>query len=278
MNKMLTGLSMGAIAVGAFVALAQRSGNVQAQTRAAAAPAPAAPSSTAPPPNLDDMLLRWPVLPGNEKYSAIDGRHLHGYVDEQVAISRRYRDQGHPKFWGRIIGTSSDVESADWLAAKFKALGLSDVHIQPVDLGPTWMPQTWDVVVTGGGKTVRLETAQPDYGSTGTPRGRPGSRGGVCRVRQRGRFRRQECRRQGRLLVRHHGHEVRRRPQARRREGRGRDLRSQHVAGQSALRSVPVRHEGAGLRRGRRRWLRGTRSDRVVARRGSLRASRCRST
>src|SRR4249920_2425183 len=105
---MLTGLSMGAFALCAFAALAQGTGNVQAPTRAAGAPA--APSSTAPPPNLDDMLLRWPVLPGNEKYSAIDGRHLHGYVDEQVAISRRYRDQGHPKFWGRIIGTSSDVE------------------------------------------------------------------------------------------------------------------------------------------------------------------------
>ena len=145
MNRMLTGFSMSAIAVCAFVALAQRSGNVRAQTRAATAPAPAAPASTAPPPNLDDMLLRWPVLPGNEKYAAIDGRHLHGYVAEQVAISRRYRDQGHPKFWGRIIGTSSDVESADWLAAKFKTIGLSDVHTQPVDHDPTGMPRAWDV-------------------------------------------------------------------------------------------------------------------------------------
>jgi hypothetical protein len=160
---------MGAFAVCAIVWAADRSGGVHAQSQAAAAPGSAAPQPTAPPPNLDDMLLRWPVPPGNEKYSAIDGRHLHSYVDEQVAISRRYRDQGHPKFWGRIIGMSSDAESADWLAATFKTIGLSDVHIQPVDLGPTWMPQTWDVAVTGAGKTVHLETAQPDYGSAGTP-------------------------------------------------------------------------------------------------------------
>ena len=164
MNKIL----VCAIAIGAIVGVAGRFGGVRAQSQAAASPGAAARPSTAPPANFDDMLLRWPVLPGNEKYSAIDGRHLHRYVDEQIAISRRYRDQGHPKFWGRIIGTSSDVESADWLAAKFKTIGLSDVHIQPVDLGPTWMPQTWDVAVTGGGKTVRLETAQPDYGSAGT--------------------------------------------------------------------------------------------------------------
>jgi hypothetical protein len=166
-NRILTGLAMGAITVCALVALAQRSGHAQAPSRAATA-ALAAPSST-PPANLDDMLLRWPILPGNEKYAAIDGRRMRGYVDEQVAISRRYRDQGHPKFWGRIIGTSSDAESADWLAAKFRTLGLSDVRVQPLELGPTWMPQTWDVTVTGGGKSIRLETAQPDYGSAGTP-------------------------------------------------------------------------------------------------------------
>jgi hypothetical protein len=40
---------------------------------------------------------------------------MHSHVAEQAAISRRYRDQGHPKFWGRIIGTSADAESAAWL-------------------------------------------------------------------------------------------------------------------------------------------------------------------
>jgi hypothetical protein len=120
---------------------------------------------------LDDALLEWPLPPGAQAYGRIDGKHLHTFVVEQAAISRRYRDSGHPKFWGRIIGTSSDAESAEWLAAKFKALGMSDVRIQPFDLQPQWMPQSWDVTVTGGGKTLRLESAQPDYGALATPRG-----------------------------------------------------------------------------------------------------------
>ena len=96
---------------------------------------------------------------------------MHRDVVEQAAISRRYRDQGHPKFWGRITGTSSDAESADWLAGKFKAAGLSDVRIQPLDLEPQWMPQQWEVVVSGGGKTIRVESAQPHYGAAGLPAG-----------------------------------------------------------------------------------------------------------
>src|SRR3954453_240088 len=85
---------------------------------------------------LDDALLEWPLPDGAQAYGRIDGKHLHRYVDEQAAISRRYRDQGHPKFWGGIIVSSADAESANWLAGKFKSLGLSDVRIQPLPLGP----------------------------------------------------------------------------------------------------------------------------------------------
>ena len=120
--------------------------------------------------NLDDALLHWPLPAGEERYGAIDGKHLHGYVVEQAAISRRYRDQGHPKFWGRIIGTSGDAESAEWLAEKFRRIGLSEVHIQPFDLVPQWMPQSWDVAISSGGKTIHLDSAQPDYASSGTPK------------------------------------------------------------------------------------------------------------
>ena len=91
------------------------------------------------------------------------------YVVEQANIARKYRDQGHPKFWGRIIGTSADAESAEWLLAKFKAAGMTDVRSQPLDLVPQWFPQSWEVTLAGGGKTITLESAQPDYGTVGTP-------------------------------------------------------------------------------------------------------------
>ncbi len=121
--------------------------------------------------DVQDAFLQWPLPPGAEAYADIDGRRLLEYVVEQAQISRRYRDQGHPKYWGRIIGTSGDAESAEWLAAKFDEIGLSEVHIQSFDLQPQWMPQSWEVSVTAGEKTLEVESAQPVYRSTGTPPG-----------------------------------------------------------------------------------------------------------
>jgi hypothetical protein len=146
------------------------------QRGSAQQPSPASPSGAVTPraeiyPTLDDAFLRWPLPAGAERYGAIDGKRMHKDVVEQTQISRRYRDAGHPKFWGRITGTSSDAESAQWLAAKFKAVGLSDVRIQPLDLEPQWMPQTWEAVITGGGKTIQIETAQPFYGANALPAG-----------------------------------------------------------------------------------------------------------
>jgi hypothetical protein len=142
----------------------------QAQTAATVA-APGRTPLAAPSDKLEDALLEWPLPPGEQAYGRIDGRHLHQLVEEQAAISRRYRDQGHPKFWGRIIGTSADAENAAWLAGKFKSLGMSDVRIQPLDLGPQWFPERWEVTVTGGGKTIVLESAQPDYRAAALPPG-----------------------------------------------------------------------------------------------------------
>jgi hypothetical protein len=119
----------------------------------------------------DDTLLRWPLPQGAEKLAAIDGKRMHRDVVAQAQISRRYRDTGHPKFWGRIIGTSSDAESADWLASRFRDAGLSEVRIQPLDLPPQWTPRSWEVSVRVSGKTRTLDSAQPNYGSVPTPDG-----------------------------------------------------------------------------------------------------------
>ncbi|HJO05021.1 MAG TPA: M28 family peptidase [Acidobacteriota bacterium] len=119
--------------------------------------------------DLHDSLLRWPLPSGAETYADIDGRRLHGYVVDQAEMSRRYRDQGHPQFWGRITGTSADAESAAWLAAKFGEIGLSDVRIQPLELEPQWMAQSWEVSVTAGGETFALDSAQPAYRTSPTP-------------------------------------------------------------------------------------------------------------
>src|SRR5215469_4765463 len=107
---------------------------------------------------VQDSLIEFPLPKGERAYAPIDGKRMHKYVVELAEISRRYRDSGHPKFWGRIIGTSSDKETEEWLAGKFRTLGLADIRIQHLDLPPQWMPQSWDVALTGGGATIHLDS------------------------------------------------------------------------------------------------------------------------
>ena len=166
MRKLLS-FALGATIVFATVLIA---GTLQTP-QPPSAPPPSAPAPPANPDLADETLLRWPLPPGAEKYAVIDGKRMHRDVVAQALISRKYRDQGHPKFWGRIIGTSSDAESAEWLAGRFRAVGLSEVRIQPFDLAPQWMPQSWEVSVTAAGKTLKMESAQPNYASVPTPPG-----------------------------------------------------------------------------------------------------------
>ena len=113
--------------------------------------------------------LGWNLPAAEQKYAAIDGAHLKQYVSELTAISRKYRDNGHPQYWGRIIGTQADTDNAQWLQEKFKASGLADVHEQMFDLPPQWMPHDWSVVLSANGKTYKVDTAQPTYQAVGTP-------------------------------------------------------------------------------------------------------------
>ena len=112
---------------------------------------------------LEESYLRWNLASADQMYASIDGRRLKQYVEDQAAISRKYRDSGH-QFWGRIAGTEADEENAQWLLEKFRKAGLSDIHQQMFDLVPQWMPQSWSVVASSAdGRTLALETAQPAY-------------------------------------------------------------------------------------------------------------------
>ncbi len=159
------------VAAIAAVAIAASVSAIQAPATPSIAAIPKASPLAGPSEHFDDAFLEWPLAQADRAYGTINGRQLHRLVEEQAAIARRYRDQGHPKFWGRIIGTSADAESAEWLAGKFRALGLSDVRIQPLPLDPQWFPQQWSVTVSGGGKTIALDTAQPDYRAAALPAG-----------------------------------------------------------------------------------------------------------
>ena len=85
----------------ALLAIVFTSAAVVAQQAQSPAAPPRQPSpSGMPQAALDEILIRFPLPPGQEADADIDGRQMHKRVIEQVDIARRYRDQGHPKFWG----------------------------------------------------------------------------------------------------------------------------------------------------------------------------------
>ena len=136
------------------------------------AAAPAARGPAAPPTpvfTLADHFLQWRLLPGEKAYEAIDGNHLLQYVNDLAAISRRYRDAGHPQFWGRIIGSSADQDDAQWLMSQDDADRV-DRHPHGSDRFGTAVVSA--VVGSDGDmrqdKSLRLETAQPAYTTPGT--------------------------------------------------------------------------------------------------------------
>ncbi len=180
MRKTLAGLALLAITAIAFEyvgsAQAAAQGRGGAGAPAAGQAAPAAPTTGArgrgAPPQpvfkLEDNFLQWRLLPNEKAYDAIDPKRLLGYVNDLAAFSRRYRDAGHPQFWGRIIGTTADHENAQWLMGKFKEIGLADVHEDAIDLAPQWFPQSWDLTAAVADKTLKLNSAQPAYTTPGT--------------------------------------------------------------------------------------------------------------
>src|SRR5262245_23291581 len=88
----------------------------------------ATPAGPVEPPHHRSAEVGWRLAPPEQKYAAIDGAHLKTYVSELTAISRRYRDNGHPQYWGRIIGTSADNENAEWLMHRFRRIGLTHAN------------------------------------------------------------------------------------------------------------------------------------------------------
>jgi hypothetical protein len=151
------------ISAAAVIAFAA-SGLYQAEAQSGGAHSPYDPQSWVAP----DYPARF-LPPDAAPYKDIDGHHIHDYVEYLAGISERYRDNGHPQFWGRIISSPAEHETADWIAKKFKEFGLSDVHIQTVaDPVPQWAPKSWAVSLEAGGQSMKMTSAQPPYGTAST--------------------------------------------------------------------------------------------------------------
>ena len=106
----------------------------------------------------------------DQKYLKIDGLNMKEIMKEVVAISLKSRDDGN-KYWGRIAGSKYEAMVHDWAEAKFKRYGLQDVHRQAFSLPPQWLPKSWEVTFSGGGKTITAKSLLPAPGSPSTPAG-----------------------------------------------------------------------------------------------------------
>ena len=104
---------------------------------------------------------------GNEAYASIDGLRMKGLVEQQAEIARRYRQAGN-QYWGRIIGTSADHETADWMMSELRQSGVENVRLDSIPLPTQWLPNSWQLTVEVDGKTTELNSAWPAYGSVGT--------------------------------------------------------------------------------------------------------------
>ena len=149
-------------------------------------------------------LLSWPTPPGVDKsYDAIDAAKLHGYVQEQAAISLKSRDAGN-QFWGRIAGMPSGTETQNWIKDKFKAIG---VPYETVSIPASAdYPKSWGIDVSSNGKSIHLKSAFPliDFPETaGSAERRSRARHGLGVARPGVRLSRERCARQGGLHLQH---------------------------------------------------------------------------
>ena len=104
---------------------------------------------------------------GNETYASIDGERMKHLVEQQAEIARRYR-QADNQYWGRIIGTSADRETAEWMMDQLRQSGAEDVRLDYIALPTQWFPQSWQLTVESDGEATELASAWPAYGSVGT--------------------------------------------------------------------------------------------------------------
>ena len=104
---------------------------------------------------------------GNAAYASIDGERMKRLVEQQAEIAQRYRQAGN-QFWGRIIGTSSDRETANWMMGQLRQTGVENVRLDSIPLSTQWLPQSWHLTVESDNKTTELTSAWPAYGSVGS--------------------------------------------------------------------------------------------------------------
>ena len=112
--------------------------------------------------------LRRALTGADQVYERIDGRRLKGWLNDVVGFSRRSRDDGN-RYWGRISGTPYERMTADWTEARFRELGMENIHQVEFELGPQWFPTDWTLRAESGDERLRFGSANPATRSDSIP-------------------------------------------------------------------------------------------------------------
>jgi hypothetical protein len=84
--------------------------------------------------------------------------------------SREREEQGSRQMWGRVSGFPSAARTVEWAAEQFRAAGIGDVRLQPIEQearASFWMPLKWEVRLLGdpafgpGSSDIVLDSALP---------------------------------------------------------------------------------------------------------------------
>jgi hypothetical protein len=116
----------------------------------------------------DDAFMRVPLSAADQKYADIDGARMKDIVREVTEISLKTRDD-KTRYWGRIAGTSGEAMTADWVEARFKKAGLSNIHRQDFPLPPQWFPKDWSIAFSVNGSARTMKSTLPALRSSATP-------------------------------------------------------------------------------------------------------------
>jgi hypothetical protein len=116
----------------------------------------------------EDAFIHAPLRPEDAKYADLDGVKMKAILREVIAISDKDRDSG-AVFWGRNVGTPGHVAAENWTESYFQKYKLQNIHRQVFDLRPQWIPKSYDINFSSGGKTFKLNTARPEMNAASTP-------------------------------------------------------------------------------------------------------------
>jgi hypothetical protein len=97
-------------------------------------------------PDIAQLSIRLPAA--EDPYIAIQGEEIFSYLQDIVAVTRANRPPDE-KYWGRIAGSAAEIATAKYMAERFTAFGLEDVHLESVPGGKQWWPLDWEVTLLG---------------------------------------------------------------------------------------------------------------------------------